>query len=74
MFWYLRFGLVEGVTDAYDTAVGLVEGDTRIQRVHARTLYVTVRREGVGRRQHGYEEHAHGSVVQMCAFYVSSEG
>ena len=60
MFWYLRFGLVEGVIDAYDTAVGLVEGDARIQRVHARNLYVTVRREGVGRRQHGYEENAHG--------------
>ena len=73
MFWYLRFGLVEGVTDAYDTAVGLVEGDTRIQRAFARNFYITVRCEGVGRRQHGYEEHAHGYGPQNSVFRLALE-
>ena len=53
MFWYLRFGLVEGVIDAYDTAVGLVEGDARIQRILARDLDVAVGREGIGGRHEG---------------------
>ena len=71
--WALLFGMGALVAYGYHFVLPPLMR-RREESIFARYFDVSVRREGVGRRQHGYEENAHGYGPLHDVFRLALEG